>query len=78
MFGGTTLKREAGNTIRINCSLSLESGEAAVFLCSGAEDPVILLSESGEYDNTVEVDGTSTYVGVWGDHADGTVSVEIE
>ena len=78
LFGGTTLKREAGNTIRINCSLSLESGEAAVFLCSGAEDPVILLSESGEYDDTVEVDGTSTYVGVWGDHADGTVSVEIE
>ena len=78
LFGGTTLKREAGNTIRINCSLSLESGEAAVFLCSGAEDPVILLSESGEYDGTVEVDGTSTYVGVWGDHADGTVSVEIE
>ena len=78
LFGGTTLEREAGNTIRINCSLSLESGEAAVFLCSGAEDPVILLSESGEYDGTVEVDGTSTYVGVWGDHADGTVSVEIE
>lgn len=78
LFGGTTLEREAGNTIRINCSLSLESGEAEVFLCSGAEDPVILLSESGEYDDTVEVDGTSTYVGVWGDHADGTVSVEIE
>lgn len=78
LFGGTTLEREAGNTIRINCSLSLESGEAAVFLCSGAEDSVILLSESGEYDDTVEVDGTSTYVGVWGDHADGTVSVEIE
>lgn len=78
LFGGTTLEREAGNTIRINCSLSLESGEAAVFLCSGAEDPVILLSESGEYDDTVEVDGTSTYVGVWGDHADGTVSAEIE
>ncbi len=34
LFGGTTLEREAGNTIRINCSLSLESGEAAVFLCS--------------------------------------------
>lgn len=58
------------------CLLNIVS--PAVFLCSGAEDPVILLSESGEYDDTVEVDGTSTYVGVWGDHADGTVSVEIE
>ena len=78
LFGGTTLEREAGSTIHITCSLSLESGEAAVFLRSGADDPVILLSESGEYDGTVEVDGTSTYIGVWGDQTDGTVSIEIE
>lgn len=78
LFGGTTLERKAGSTIHITCSLSLESGEAAVFLRSGADDPVILLSESGEYDGTVEVDGTSTYIGVWGDQADGTVSIEIE
>ena len=78
LFGGTTLEREAGSMIHITCSLSLESGEAAVFLRSGADDPVILLSESGEYDGTVEVDGTSTYIGVWGDQADGSVSIEIE
>ena len=78
LFGGTTLEREAGNMIHITCSLSLESGEAAVFLRSGADDPVILLSESGEYDGTIEVDGTSTYIGVWGDQAEGTVSIEIE
>ena len=78
LFGGTTLEREAGSTIHITCSLSLENGEAAVFLRSGADDPTILLSESGEYDGTVEVDGTSTYIGVWGDQADGTVSIEVE
>jgi len=78
LFGGTTLEREAGSTIHITCSLSLENGETAIFLRSGADDPVILLSESGEYDGTVEVDETSTYVGVWGDNADGTVSIEIE
>ena len=55
-----------------------QGGEAAVFLRSGADDPVILLSESGEYDGTIEVDGTSTYIGVWGDQAEGTVSIEIE
>ena len=78
LFGGTTLERGAGSTIHITCSLSLESGEAAVFLRSGADDPVILLSESGEYDGKVEVDGTSTYIGVWGDQADGTVVIKIE
>ena len=31
LFGGTTLEREAGSMIHITCSLSLESGEAAVF-----------------------------------------------
>ena len=78
LFGGTTLEREAGSTLHITCSLSLESGKAAVCLRSGADDPTILLSESGEYDGTVEVDGASTYIGVWGDHADGTVSIEIK
>ncbi len=78
LFGGTTLEREEGNTLSIACSLSLENGNAAIFLRSGTDDPVILLSESGDYTDTVEVDGTSTYIGVWGDHADGTVSIEIE
>lgn len=78
LFGGTMLERKAGSTIHITCLLSLESGEAAVFLRLGADDTVILLSESGEYDGAVEVDGTSTYISVWGDQADGTVTIEIE
>lgn len=77
-FGGTTLAREGGSLLHIACTLSLENGEAAVFLCSGAKDPVILLSGSGEYTGTVAVDGASTYIGVWGDHADATVSIAIE
>ncbi len=78
LFGGTALEREAGNAIHITCSLSLESGKAAVFLLSGAGEPVILLAESGEYDGIVEVDGASTYIGFWGEGADGTLSMEIE
>ena len=31
LFGGTTLEREAGSTIHITCSLSLESGEEQQF-----------------------------------------------
>ncbi len=78
LFSGTTLEREGGGTLSIACSLSLEDGEAMIFLRSGAEDPVILLSESGDYTGTVEVDGTSTYIGVWGSHADGTVTIEMQ
>ena len=78
LFGGTTLDRAAGNTVEISCSLDIEEGEAAVFLCSGAEDPVILLSENGDYNSTIEVGGGSTYIGVWGEGVTGRVSIQIE
>lgn len=78
LFGGTTLDREAGNTIKLSCSLDIEEGEAAVFLCSGSDDPVILLSGSGDYSSTIEVGGGSTYIGVWGEEANGSASIQIE
>ena len=78
LFGGTTLDRAAGNTIELSCSLDIEEGEAAVFLCSGSDDPVILLSGSGDYSSTIEVGGGSTYIGVWGEEANGSASIQIE
>ena len=78
LFGGTTLDRAAGNTVELSCSLNIEEGEIAVFLCSGSEDPVILLSESGDYSSTIEVGGGSTYIGVWGEEANGSASIQIE
>ncbi len=78
LFGGTTLDREAGNTVELSCSLNIEEGEIAVLLCSGSEDPVILLSESGDYSSTIEVGGGSTYIGVWGEEVSGSVSIQIE
>ena len=78
LFGGTTLDRATGNTVELSCSLDIEEGEAAVFLCSGAEDPVILLSENGDYNSTIEVGGGSTYIGVWGEGVTGRVSIQIE
>ena len=78
LFGGTTLDREAGNTVELSCSLNIEEGEAVVFLCSGSDDPVILLSGSGDYSSTIEVGGGSTYIGVWGEEANGSASIQIE
>ena len=78
LFGGTTLNREAGNTVELTCSLTVEEGEAAIFLCSGSEEPVLLLSESGDYSGTIEVGGGSVYLGVWGEGVTGSVSIQIE
>ena len=64
--------------VDLTCSLDIKEGEAAVFLCSGAEDPVILLSKSGDYSGTIEVGGGSTYIGVWGEEVTGSVSIQIE
>ena len=78
LFGGTTLDREAGDTVEVTCSLTVEEGEATIFLRSGSEDPVILLSESGDYSSTIEVGGGSIYLGVWGEGVTGSVSIQIE
>ena len=78
LFGGTTLEREAGDTVEVTCSLAIEEGEAAVFLRSGSENPAILLSESGDYSGTIEVGGGSVYLGVWAENVTGSVSIQIE
>ena len=64
--------------MEVTCSLTVEEGEAAIFLNSGSEDPVILLSESGDYSSTIEVGGGSVYLGVWGEGVTGSVSIQIE
>ena len=78
LFGGTSLDREAGDTVELTCSLTIEAGDASIFLRSGAEEPVILLSESGDYSGTIEVGGGSTYLGVCAEGVTGSVSIQIE
>lgn len=78
LFGGTTLDREAGDTVEVTCSLAIEEGEATIFLRSGSEDPVLLLSESGDDSGTIEVGSGSVYLGVWAEGVTGSVSIQIE
>ena len=78
IFGGTTLDREAGDTVEVICSLDIEEGDAAIFLRSGGEEPVLLLSGSGDYSGTIEVGGSSTYLGVWGEGVTGGVAIQME
>ena len=78
LFGGTTLDREAGDTVEVICSLDIEEGDAAIFLRSGGEEPVLLLSGSGDYSGTIAVGGSSTYLGVWGEGVTGGVAIQME
>ena len=78
IFGGTTLDREAGDTVEVICSLDIEEGDAAIFLRSGGEEPVLLLSGSGNYSGAIAVGGSSTYLGVWGEGVTGGVAIQME
>ncbi len=78
VFGGTSVERENGNTIEISCSLTIDNGNAIVFLKSGNTDPVALLDISDEYVGTIEVGNCSSYIGVWGEDFSGTVELNIE
>ena len=78
LFGGTTLDREAGDTVEVICSLDIEEGDAAIFLRSGGEEPVLLLSGSGNYSGAIAVGGSSTYLGVWGEDVTGGVAIQME
>ena len=53
LFGGTSIKREAGKEISVTCNLEVDEGTAKVFWSSGAEEPVTLIETTGEYKNTI-------------------------
>lgn len=77
LSGGTTLGRAEGSTLELSCSITVGDGEASIFLRSGSEEPVVLLSESGDYASTIEVDGGSADIGVWGENVTGSVSIQV-
>ena len=51
---------------------------ATVFLCSGSDGPVSLLTGSGNRNVVIDVNGGSTYVGVWARNFTGAASIRSE
>ena len=45
LFGGTSIKREAGKELSIDCALEVTDGTAKVFWISGADEAVTLLEK---------------------------------
>ncbi len=78
LFGGTVLEREGGGAVELSLSLDGKEGEAAVFLCSGSDGPVSLLTGSGNRNVVIDVNGGSTYVGVWVRNFTGAASIRSE
>ena len=46
LFGGTSIKREAGKELSIDCTLEVTEGTAKVFWISGSDEAVTLIEAS--------------------------------
>ena len=47
LFGGTSIKREAGKELSIDCTLEVTEGTAKVFWTSGSDEAVTLIETTG-------------------------------
>ena len=78
LFGGTSIKREAGKEISVTCNLEVDEGTAKVFWSSGAEEPVTLIETTGEYKNTITLPDGGNYIGIECENFTGNIKLEIE
>ena len=61
LFGGTSIKREAGKDLSIDCTLEITEGTAKVFWISGSDEAVTLI-EASILDNVTRESVESTLV----------------
>lgn len=78
LFGGTSLERQEGEVIQLNCTMECKSGEAIIFIRKGNQDPIVCIDTNGEYSNKWNITGNSVYIGVWGNKFTGHVTINIK
>lgn len=78
VFGGTSLMRDTGQTVRVTCRLEAAEGNGCLFYVPGDRDPVVLLDAPGEYEGTLEIPGAGWYLGMAGDALTGSVRLTVE
>ena len=64
LFGGTSIKREAGKDLSIDCALEVTEGTAKVFWISGADEAVTLIETTGTYSDTITLPDAGNYIGI--------------
>lgn len=78
LFGGTSIKREAGKDIVVTCTLEVTSGTAKVFWISGADEAVTLLETTGIYNDTITLPDGGNYIGIECEDFTGNIEMNIE
>lgn len=78
LFGGTSIKREAGKEISITCNLEVKEGTAKVFWSSGADEPVTLIETTGEYKDTLTLPDGGNYIGIECENFTGNIEMNVK
>ena len=78
LFGGTSIKREAGKDLSIDCALEVTEGTAKVFWISGADEAVTLFETTGTYSDTITLPDGGNYIGIECENFTGNIELNIE
>ena len=75
LFGGTSIKREAGKELSIDCTLEVMEGTAKVFWISGSDKAVTLIEITGSYNDTITLPEGGNYIGIEGENFTGCIEL---
>ena len=78
LFGGTSIKREAGKELSIDCAVEVTDGTAKVFWISGADEAVTLLETTGTYSDTITLPEGGNYIGIECENFTGSIELNME
>ena len=78
LFGGTSIKREAGKELSIDCTLEITEGAAKVFWISGSDEAVTLIEATGTYSDTITLPDGGNYIGIECESFTGSIELNIE
>ena len=76
VFGGTVLNRKESDHINLKVKLDKVSGNIKVVNQIGKES-ITILDNTGEYNDTIYIDGVSYYFKIYLDNFKGNINVEI-
>ena len=78
LFGGTSIKREAGKELSIDCTLEITEGTAKVFWISGSDEAVTLIEAAGTYSDTITFPDGGNYIGIECEDFTGNIELNME
>ena len=78
LFGGISIKREAGKDLSIDCALEITEGTAKVFWISVSDEAVTLIETTGTYSDTITLPDGGNYIGIECENFTGNIELNIE